>query len=791
MPDNLQHALNELHLTMGKMESALGLIDEAIAWINIKGEIEWCNGVFDRLTDRSHIELISQPLVDLLPLEESGTRVPIHSHPAILVLKKNEIQRGYYQLTTKGLPIELVAVPLHLPHQPGGAILTLRDISELRELEQVRLQSLALQAAADAIVITDSRGYIQWVNRAFSTLTGYTADIAYGQRMKILQSGKTPDSTYKAMWSKIQTGQVWHGELINKRKDGHIYFEEQSITPVRDSTGAISHYIAIKRDISDRKAAESEIQKLSSVATRTDNSVIITDENGKIEWVNTAFTRMTEYTLQDVVGRSPGSFLQGPETDALTIEKMSKAIKANNGFDVEIVNYSKTDRKYWLSIEVRPLYGEHGQIINFLAIENDITERKQAEEQLVEARRREIDIAARIQKTLLLGRTREQINGVQLAAMSVPSQQVDGDFFDCFVHSEECMDVVLGDVMGKGVPAALLGGATKSAILRSMNSIMSSSSDHHLPHPREIIMSLHAGVACELIALNSFVTLFYARICNKRKVIQFVDCGHTQSIICSKNEDSCRFFSGTNMPLGFSARETYQEIELPLNPEDVIVLYSDGITEAVNDEGLMFGEDQLLDVVRSHRHLKCDEILAKIHQSVCDFSADRSFGDDLTCLVIKMDKHHENPVLGQASFSHPVALTSLRTLRQELSHFFSAHYDKTCFKDTLDQLLTGVNEAATNIIQHAFSEPTDQDVIHMILSASSGELKIELCHNGAAFSATSSILPNPAGDTESGYGLYIMEQCFDSIHYSRRPDGLNRLLLRKKITPQESSANES
>ena len=124
----------------------------------------------------------------------------------------------------------------------------------------VRLQSLALQAAADAIVITDAEGNVDWVNRAFVKLTGYPADDIYGRKLTLLKLDPTPPHVYMVMWEAIASGKVWAGELINKRKDGQCYTEEQSITPVRNREGSITHYIAIKRDITQRKQTEQALR---------------------------------------------------------------------------------------------------------------------------------------------------------------------------------------------------------------------------------------------------------------------------------------------------------------------------------------------------------------------------------------------------------------------------------------------------------------------------------------------------------------------------------------------------
>lgn len=791
MSDNLQYALNELRLTMGKMETALDLIDEAIVWVNDACEIEWCNGVFSEITQRSHIELIGASLPAVAELKELGTPVPHKSHPAMRTLEGQETLRGYYQIGKEDLPIELVARPLLLPGQPNGAILTIRDVSKIQKLEQFRLQSLALQATAEAVAITDASGTVEWINRAFTELTGYSAETIYGRNLKILKSGKTKECTYNEMWKAINAGKTWSGELTNKRSDGRIYTEEQSITPVHDRSGAIIHYIAVKRDITQRKAADLEIKKLSSVATRTDNAVIITNASGEIEWVNTAFTTMTEYSLAEVIGRRPGSLLQGPETDNKTTRKMSACLKNKKGFNVEIINYSKSGKKYWVSIEVRPLYDNNEELINFLAIQNDITERKKSEEMLAATRRHEIDIASRIQRTLLLGREQERINGAQLAALSVPSQQVDGDFFDCLVHSEDCMDIVLGDVMGKGIPAALLGGAAKSAILRSISSIISSSQGHHLPHPCEIIMSLHAALARELIELDSFITLFYGRICDKKRILRYVDCGHTQSIHYRKTDQSCHLFSGNNMPLGFIARDTYVECEIKLQSGDAVVLYSDGITEATDAQGHMFGEQRLLDVVQENGQLGCKAILDRIHHAVRRFSATENFGDDLTCIVIKIDEAEIEEELARATFHYEVEAAALTTLRSDLENFVRQNYSADALTDVLGDLLVGVNEASTNVVQHAFPQLQEAKLLRMKLRARPNQIRIELSHNGVAFSGISTSIAAPVGQTETGYGLYIMEQSMDSIHFTRSEDGWNHVRMTKDIAPQEASDHDA
>lgn len=131
------------------------------------------------------------------------------------------------------------------------------DITELLNIrQQLQLQENALQAAANAIVIASCHGFIEWANPAFTTLTGYTFEEVKGKRTNLLKSGVHDQAFYTTMWNTVLSGDVWQGRMVNRRKDGSLYTEEQTITPVRDMNGSITHFIAIKLDVSERVQAE-------------------------------------------------------------------------------------------------------------------------------------------------------------------------------------------------------------------------------------------------------------------------------------------------------------------------------------------------------------------------------------------------------------------------------------------------------------------------------------------------------------------------------------------------------
>lgn len=150
------------------------------------------------------------------------------------------------------------------PDGRRGAITIAVDVTERRRAEKkLHLQSSALDAAANGIVVTDITGAVEWANPAFSELTGYSLQDALGKNPReLVKSGKHPSSFFESMWNTILAGRVWRGELVNQRKDGTLYFEEEAITPVWDENGQMTHFIAIKQDITARKLAEQERERL-------------------------------------------------------------------------------------------------------------------------------------------------------------------------------------------------------------------------------------------------------------------------------------------------------------------------------------------------------------------------------------------------------------------------------------------------------------------------------------------------------------------------------------------------
>ena len=160
-----------------------------------------------------------------------------------------------------------------------------RDMTARKDAERVmRIQSAALDAAANGVVITDRDGTIERVNPAFTRLTGYGAAEVVGRNPRFLKSGQQDPAFYDDLWRTITAGQTWRGELTNRRKDGTLYPEEMHITPVRDPAGVISHFIAIKEDVAERNAALASLRysegRFRAVADSASDAIIVADGEG-------------------------------------------------------------------------------------------------------------------------------------------------------------------------------------------------------------------------------------------------------------------------------------------------------------------------------------------------------------------------------------------------------------------------------------------------------------------------------------------------------------------------------
>ena len=239
----------------------------------------------------------------------------------------------------------------------------------------------AVDQVGEAILITDTEGRIQYANPAFTRMTGYSAEEAIGQNPRILKSDLQDPAYYADLWNTIASGKRWHGDLINRRKDGSHYIEEMSITPVRDVAGAITHYIAVKQDVTEIRAAQTERALLASIVDSSEDAIIGTAMDGTIVSWNQGAELLYGYAAAEAIGRSI-SFLIPPDRPGEVPRILERIRRGERVSHLETLRVKKGGMRLHVSITVSPLRNAAGEITGTSAISRDITARKQAEEAL-------------------------------------------------------------------------------------------------------------------------------------------------------------------------------------------------------------------------------------------------------------------------------------------------------------------------------------------------------------------------------------------------------------------------
>jgi PAS domain S-box-containing protein len=394
------------------------------------------------------------------------------------------------------------------------------------------------------------------------------------------------------------------------------------------------------------------------------------------------------------------------------------------------------------------------------------------------AREREATIGFRIQQMLLLTRPPSDVPGLQVAALTLPSHRFDGDFYDFFRHENQCLDVMVADVMGKGVPAALLAAATKSNVLEALSHLIAMGPGGRLPEPKEIVTLAHADMVRQLIDLESFVTLAYARFDLQRQHLDLVDCGHTGMMVLRAGSGACEILHGQNLPLGIREGEIFDQLGVSFEPGDLFLFFSDGVTDIRSAAGEMFGVDRLSECVRANRALEPQALVDAIHEAAMDFSHADRLADDLTCVAVRIGRC-ERP-LAHAELEIASDLRELRRARAFVRDFCRSVPAGLLSPDDVDALELAVNEAASNVMKHAYHGRADQR-IQLEAELAAGRAFVRLHHLGDSFDPSS--VPPPAldGSRESGFGLYLIGKSVDRVAYSRDERGRNCISLVKLV----------
>jgi len=239
---------------------------------------------------------------------------------------------------------------------------------------------------------------------------------------------------------------------------------------------------------------------------------------------------------------------------------------------------------------------------------------------------RDVELAAQVQR-LFLPVDKPAIAGLEIAAMMQPARGVSGDYYDYIPIDAHTIEIVIADVAGKGVPAALLMSATAAAMQLEAN---------HDRNMLERVRRLNTGIH-SVSDGERYVTLLIAEIDTRKRTLHYVNCGHNPALLFRANTGTLTRINSSCPPIGIFPEEICETASADLIAGDVLVFYTDGVTEAENERGEEFGTERLSAIVRRGSSLSAEGLMTDIFSSAANFCSQVGFHDDATVLVVKCD----------------------------------------------------------------------------------------------------------------------------------------------------------
>ncbi len=527
---------------------------------------------------------------------------------------------------------------------------TLRDRYSTNE--QLRAQAAAMRSAANGIIITDINGIVKWVNPAFTNLTGYEFNEIIGHSLKILNSGSQDPNFFRDMWAKILSGEVWQDEVVNRRKDGSLYTEEMTITPIRDRKGKISQFVAIKHDISERKRLE--------------------------QIVRSAHERM-----------------EGELNVARDIQMSMLPLKF-------------------------PAFPD----------------------------REDIDVYAKL----------------------IAAREVGGDFYDFYFIDEENFCFVIGDVSGKGVPAALFMAVTKALIKASSTNEMSTA--RILSHVNNEISRDNDN--------NMFITVFIGILNTTTGYLVYTNAGHNPPYILKKGGGVVKLPELHGLVIGAFPGIEYKETVIQINRGDAVFTYTDGVTEAQNVEGKLYSDNRLLKLLEKELFDNCKVQVDRVLNDVISYEDGAIQADDITALSLHFREQTADSVVDYLFTSITNDLGNIGKLTDKFEEFAVKHDIPAEIKQKINIVF---DELLSNTISYAYPDKFVHE-IEIKIRFYKEKLIVTIMDDGSPynpFDRTSPDITLGFEDREiGGLGVHIVKLLVDEYSYEYKKQVKKNITTFKK-----------
>jgi sigma-B regulation protein RsbU (phosphoserine phosphatase) len=369
-----------------------------------------------------------------------------------------------------------------------------------------------------------------------------------------------------------------------------------------------------------RLRAESEVRKSEEkyrrIVETAGEGFLLMDKNLNITDVNEAYCRMVGYSRQDLIGKPPFDLASHEYKQFLLLKRDELLSKEYKEFEGVVV--AKDGRHVPILVHGNTLTDDQGAVIGNMAFVTDMTEQKS------------LELAGEVQKSLLPQKNL-RIQGLDIAGRSIPCEEIGGDYFDYLLgeeYSNRPFSVVVGDITGHGVDAALLMTSAR-AFLRMRSSQPGSIS--------QIVNEMNRHLTRDVLDTGRFMTLLYMTIDTDNGHLRWVRAGHDPAIVYDPLQDKLEELKGAGLALGLDEKFAYEEnLKTELTSGQIIAIGTDGIWEAFNRDGEMYGKERFHSIIRKNASAEAKDILNAIYSDLDSFRSGLKPEDDITLVVIKI-----------------------------------------------------------------------------------------------------------------------------------------------------------
>jgi phosphoserine phosphatase RsbU/P len=625
----------ELRRSRERFQRAVESAPNAMVMINRSGRIELANLQAECVFGYSRDELLGRPIEMLIPAR-FRRRHPEHrmSFFANSTPRPMGVGLDLYALRKDGseFPVEIGLNPIETDE--GAMVLAaIVDITERKRREdELRRSEMrfrrVVESAPSAMLMVGPEGRIEMANLLAEQLFGYAREELLGQKVEMLipERFRTQHPGLRAeFFSDPKARSMGVGrDLYALRKDGSEFPVEIGLNPIETEEGP--RVLAAIVDITARKAFENALRLRDRAMEATNVGIVIADAQARGNpnvYVNPALSRITGYSREELL-RHNMRLLQGPDSDPAAVEQIRQAVRSGRSCEVVLKNYRKDGAPFWNELLLSPVCDDAERVTHFIGIQTDVTERRRAEE-----RRQELEIARHLQLSLLPDAPLV-LPSVEVAGLCVPANDVGGDYFD-FFRISDAVDVIIADVSGHSVGAALIMAGMRSALRAEARKAAGVSAG-----PAQVLNDLNEVLYDDLTQAELFLTMFYLRYQADTRRLKYANAGHNNALLLRADDAGCTALDAEGLVLGVQRDVVFEERSLELAVGDRLLLYTDGITEAENQDGEFFGVARLCDLFYTYRTLPPEALLERLLSEARVFCGDIPIRDDISMAMLQV-----------------------------------------------------------------------------------------------------------------------------------------------------------